>query len=446
MWYIATEAQNYYRGASMDNNKLIEFLIKRDMVVKEASLFNDSKFYSFTGKIQIPGKMSAEWLVNFLHESIHLYINDFLICDLKSDYAFLFNYLHYFYIYKKTEILEKSGLVKNDKKEVMNQIQYVMAYQHEIDTLLSKDNDFVEFCKFCIKVYNVYLELIDANALFNEGLATYYCINTKPDSFLFKMMGIPNIFEIGKKFDITEEDIKTTQETIKRRIRHLDDQKTIDISEMNIYEFGYEYTYLLSDLYGDEVLLLVLVELFSKAYDIYDYDLLGCSEQDRRLLIDKYFSLDKMYLDLLFKASDINKIITKKELSPADIFQLFQLVTNHTNPAQTLSDDELGKSLDRCFFKHPIVIKEVEKVLGREMAEVEYAQAMMHSALQHSGKSMKAIFENEELRTQKRADIDELIQNKSRFISDTDKYAERSFEDSFMGMKSIVRIAEENRR
>ena len=137
----------------MDLDRLLSFMMKRDMVVKEATSVFNSKYYAFTHKIQISGETSAEWLVNYLHESIHYYINGFPICNLRTDIAFLFNYLHYYYVKRKGELLIENEVVLKNNREVMEDVQYVIAYQHEIDLLLSRDDRLVEFCKYCIDIY-----------------------------------------------------------------------------------------------------------------------------------------------------------------------------------------------------------------------------------------------------------------------------------------------------
>lgn len=425
----------------MNNDNVMNFFLKRDLIVKEASIFRDSKYYSFTNKIQVVGKNKVEWLIHYVHESIHYYINQFPICNLRNDYAFLFNYLHYFYIVKKSELLIKHGVLHEDENDAMSQVQYVMSHQHEIDLLLSKDSDFVRFCRFCINIYNIYLELLDANIMFNEGIATYYCVNVKPDSFLFTKMDIPDIFKLGKSIGVSEKEIIDAQERIKKTIRHEAD-KSRDLSEADIYEFGYEYTYLLSDLYGDRCLLEVLVRCISMAYDIYEYDLIDCDEQERKSIINQMFSFDTMYMDMLLKASDITAILSKNNILEEDFLQLFRLITHHVMPGRLLSGDSLFTALDRCLFKHPLVVVEIEKILGRSMTEVDYAYALRHMSLQHSGELLKSTFENEELRRSKTEDIRRLLDNNSIFASKNDKYAERNFKDSYLGMKTIVRIAE----
>ena len=426
----------------MDLDRLLSFMMKRDMVVKEATSVFNSKYYAFTHKIQISGETSAEWLVNYLHESIHYYINGFPICNLRTDIAFLFNYLHYYYVKRKGELLIENEVVLKNNREVMEDVQYVIAYQHEIDLLLSRDDRLVEFCKYCIDIYNIYLELLTVNRCFNEGLATFYSLNVKRDSIVFDAFNIPNIFSIGEKFEISENEILDVQKQILRKIIHDDNP----VLKMNVYEFGYEYTYLLSDLFGDKTLLSVLIAMMANINNIYGFDLIGSNEQERNSIIRDYFSLDKMYLSIILKMDEILSLLSKEKYTKNDASKLFKTVTNHDEPGMLLKGDDLFEMLDKRFFKHPMVVEKIEMVLGRKITELDHANASLHMSLQYSGKTIKSVFESEQVRSPQIDDLKELMNNQTPFITDIDKYAEINFEDAYKGMKAIVKLAEEDKQ
>lgn len=425
----------------MDFDKLLSFMMKKDMTVKEATSIFGSKYYAFTHKIQVSGDTSEEWLVNYLHESIHYYIDEFPICALRSDFAFLFNYLHYFYVKRKGDLLVENKVIHENERDPMEEVQYVIAYQHEIDLLLANDDRLVEFCKFCLEIYDIYLELLNTNRYFNEGLATFYSLKAKRDSIIFDAFEIQNIFSIGEKFGITENEIIKEQEQLLKKIRHDDNS----VEEMNIYEFGFEYTYLLSDLFGDEVLLLVLIAMMSNVYNIYEYDLVGCDEKERHSLINDYLSLDKMFLSIILKKDDILSFLSlpKEDYTQSEASKFFKLITNHDEPGSVLKGDELFEVLDKRFFKHPKVVEKIEMVLGGEITEFDHVHAILHMSLQHSGKTMKSVFESEQFRMPQIDDLKELLNDRTPFIKDFDKYAEINFEDAYRGMKSIVKLSEE---
>lgn len=313
-----------------------------------------------------------------------------------------------------------------------------MSYTSELDELLVKDTRFVNFCKFCIRVYDIFLELQDANQLFNEGLATYYCINATPNCFLFSFMNIPDIFDLAIKRDIAYDDILEKQNELRKQVTI----KGNNIDNMDLYEFGYKFTDFLSETYGDNYLILVLLRIISSDLSIYSYDLLKCNSEERHKLIHDKFSYDTMFLNLLFKIDRIMPILLKERMNAYKSEKLFNIITNHVPPKKKMTDDELFAILFQRFFTHPCVIEEIEKLLDRKLSNTDIVVALQFSQMQRIGKADELLFEHNQFMASIENDLLEKVKERSIFITKSDKYAEEQFASTYYGMKTIVKLSE----
>lgn len=417
----------------MDENKILEFMLKKEMLVKEVSLINSSKYYNFTHKIQVSGKDEIEQLISYLHESIHYYLNNLSLCDLSVDFANLFNYLKYFYILRKSEIFENYSLFANIN-DIRQGIMYMMSYTHELDIILAKDSRFVDYCKFCVDIFDIYIELQDANEFFNEGLATYYSLNAVPKCFLFECMEIPDVLELAVRKGIPYSEISKRQDELKNKI--------LSIDEWGLYNFSYRYTNLLSETYGDNYLLYVLLKIISSEFNIYDYDLISFEAQKRKEIICNKLSYTKMYGNLMLKIDEILPILLTERMSSVNSSSLFEIITNHSKPLRNnIKSEEIFCLLNKRFFKHPKVIKAIENLLNRKMKDEEYYKAFVFSSYERVGDVQYALFEKDEIYKKKEKDLEKLIQNNSIIINKNEKYAEKNFIDTYNGMKEIIYIS-----
>ncbi len=416
----------------MDEDRILEYIIKKEMLVKEVSLFNSSKYYSFTNKIQIYGENEIDILLSFLHEVIHFGLCNTHLCILSADFANLFNYLQYFYVLKKTEIFETYEPYTNIK-DVHKKIMYMMSYTHELDMVLAKDNKFVDYCIFCVEIFNTFIELEKANEVFNEGLATYYSLNVVPQCPFFECMGILDILELAFE-RMPYDEILNKQNEIKRKI--------LSTNNWGLYSFSYRYTKLLIKIYGENYFLSLLLKIISSKYDIYGYDLISLDLQERKDLIHNKLSYTTMYYNLILNADKILPITSKEGMTPYNPTNLFELITNNLKLLnKDLTNKEIINSLNIRFFKHPKVVKAIETMLNRKITVCDYNNAFVYSTLKRSGESQYALFEQGKVQVDTNNILKQLKQNDSIIISKNEKYAERHFVDTYNGMREIISIA-----
>ena len=420
----------------MENGKFFNYFLKKETLKKEIenSLFN-SKYYTFTHKIQIGGS-GADRLISYLHESIHFYLNNYLsLCIAGIDVANLFNYLKYFYVQKKNELIDADGRYKNLPNDEFKAMEFVLSHTEELDQIFSKDVKLKKYCEFCVDIFELYIELTDANAVINEGLATYYSLNADKDCQIFDYPFIPNIYKLAKEEGISYEDIKNKQNELRNYLLQIEDQDSL-------YYVSYKYTEVLAHYYGNDFLLNVLLKIISKPYDPYCYCLLNYDKTEEIQIVRDYYSYDQMFLNLTEKGEKILHILTKNNTEEIKIGKLTNLITNNAIPYIKPSMIELNEKIKINYYMHPKVVREIENLLDRSLTERDYILAMKFSHAQRNGSATFSFYEKDTLEKTSDLDmIDFIMKYKFGYnllANKADLYAERGFESTYFGMKKII--------
>lgn len=420
----------------MYDESMMDFILKIETIKKEMMLKKNSKYYNFTNKIQVSGNDEIEKLISFLHERIHYFLSNLPICILQTDYINLFNYLKFFYITQKEELFKQDETLSKykDKRE---RDKYVMSYTHRLDLILANDLSFVEYCKFCIEIFNIYTELQYANEIINEGLATYYSLNTQPDSLLFDLMNMPNVLQLAIETGTPYNAILKKQTEMKYKI----------LSSNGIYKKYYLYTEFLSKSYGDNILFFLLKSIFTN-YDIYHYDLISYNPQERSAIIQKIYSYDSMYINFAVKMEEIKSILNEQDVFDSSCKnRLYSVMTGLTEiPQKTYEREGISKKLDTLFFKHPYVVRAIEKLLKRKITEDDCTLAKGYMAFQYSGYNLYDLLTDEKNKINDILEFIETTHSDALIINKYEKYAEKTLNDCIVGMNEIINLSNSNKK
>lgn len=420
---------------NMYDESMMDFILKIETIKKEMMLKKNSKYYNFTNKIQVSGNDEIEKLISFLHERIHYFLSNLPICIIQADFINLFNYLKFFYVKQKEELFKQDeNYLKY--KDGMDKGKYMMSYTHKLDLILASDSSFVEYCEFCIGIFDIYIELQYANEIINEGLATYYSLNAQPNSLLFDLMNIPNVIQLAIETGTSYNAILQKQKEMKSKI----------LSSNGLYKNYYLYTEFLSKSYGDNLLFFLLKTIFTNS-DIYNYDLINYNSQERSEIIQKMYSYDSMYINLAVKIEEIKSILNKQdEFNSSNKIQLYSVITGLDEiPQNTYDDEELIRKLDKLFFKHPYVVAAIEKLLKRKITEEDYTLAKVFMAAQYSGYHLYNLLTGEESQINDISEFIETIHSDALIINKYEKFAEKSLNDCVVGMNEIIRLSNSNK-
>lgn len=427
----------------MNENDYMCYFLKKEMLKKSISLDNNSKYYSFTNRIEICGSEESEQLIALLHESIHWFLSNSSLSDLYQYYANLFNFLKYFYHKRKCIILIKDPIF-NNLKDINEGAEYIIAHNDDFQKECAKDPYLVKYCRFCIDIFEIYLELQNANQVINEGLATFYSLNAKPNSPIFSYKTIPNIFNLANQNHISYDKIYKQQEKIKYNIRHCD-------QDNNMYKVCYNIATIISTLYtinSFDYFTNVLLQVILSDFNIFEYNLLDYNQQERSKLIQDKYSYDTMYSNLLCNAKEIISILLYEGKNALTSKKLFQIVTNHKEPINKVMNYIPHNIFDLHIYNHPKIRNEIEQLLQKKVTENEIRLAYAFSIEQRIGRDSYTFFEENRFTKNTFYDILDFIHEYCagyeypKIITNEEKYVENNFISTYYTMKNIIRWAE----
>lgn len=231
-------------------------------------------------------------VISYIHESLHYIAHEKDLGVFQFDYLILYLELTYFSsIYKYniiSDYLTNKNIIDEEEKR-----KYIFVNSLEIDECLATDKRYVDYLKFCIDIYDIYLFTVVNSMILNESIATFVSLNVNSDYYIYNVLNLKDFF-YDSSVDV---EIKKEQSIHKQKIKKL--------KEKNIYSIAYKHIEKLVDKYGVET-TLVLAQFILNYIPVYNFDLIGCGFDERQNILNKYFNLDKTWLNLTnLKDSDI---------------------------------------------------------------------------------------------------------------------------------------------